>query len=432
MKLPFGIVGLRRQVLTAFALKGAAAVFSFALNWLIAHQFGAQGVGHFAIALTTAVFTSTFALAGLDFVLLRTVAVEHAAERTGVARTALFRIAKQTGLAALVLGGLLLLARDFIAGRFMAEPGVAPFLGIMAFLVPTWVAVRLASAALRGVGSITISQLIDGPIGTGLTAVVLGAAILGGMADSSLLPAALYCLFWAGAAAFGWLVLARTIRHCGPAGSFEDSLLRAGLPILCVGLSNLFVDWFATISLGAMRGPADAGLFRVAFQIVATLNLVVVAVEAILAPVIAASYSQGDNARIASVSRKAALAMFAVASPLFLVILIAPGWLMGIFGPAFVAGSTAVQILALGQAVNLLTGPVGTILIMTKHERWSLVYASAGAVLAAILSLLLIPRFGVNGAAIAVAATIAFRNFSALLIVQRVIGINFLFGRSNA
>lgn len=429
--LPIRLSGLRGQMMTAFALKGAAAVFSFALNWLIARQFGAEGVGNFAVALTSAVLGSTLALAGLEYVLVRTVAVEHGAGRSGVARSAVRRSIRQAGLFALVLAGCMFLSRELIADRIMTEPGVAPFLGIMAIAIPIIAMAKLISAALRGVGRIAVSQSIDGPIGTGLTAAVLGGAILGGMADSPLLPAILYCLFTGLGVILGWLVLRRAMRSWAPAEPFPESLLRAGVPILCVAISNLFVDWFATLMLSAEYGAAEAGLFRIAFQIVATLNLMIATMEAILGPVIADGYAKGDRARIASVSRKAALAMLGLASPLLLVILIAPGWLMGLFGPEFVAGAIALQILAVGQTVNLLAGPVGTVLIMTRHERWALGYGLAGAALAASLCWFLIPAYGVIGAAIAVSATMIFRRMAALIIVRQVVGIHF-FGRNRA
>lgn len=428
---PIRLSGLRGQMMTAFALKGAAAVFSFALNWLIARQFGAEGVGYFAVALTSAVLGSTLALAGLEYVLVRAVAIEHGAGRSGVARSAVARSARQAGLFALVLAASMFLSRDLIADRLLTEPAAAPFLGIMAAAIPIIAMMKLASAALRGVGRIAMSQSIDGPIGTGLTAAVLGGAILGGFAESSLLPAILYCIFAGLAALLGWIVLRRAMRSWAPAAPYHEPLLRAGVPILCVAVSNLFVDWFAVLVLSSEQGPAEAGLFRIAFQIVASLQLMIVTLESILGPVIADSYAKGDRARIASVSRKAALAMLALASPLLLLFAVAPGWVMGLFGPEFVAGAAALQILAVGQAVNLLAGPVGTVLIMTRHERWSLGYGVAGALLAALLCWFLIPPYGVIGAAIAVSATMIFRRLAALIIVRQVVGIHF-FGRNPA
>jgi O-antigen/teichoic acid export membrane protein len=412
-------------MVTAFALKGLAAVLSFTLNWLIARKFGPAGVGTFGVFLTTAVLTSTIALAGLDVVLVRTVAIERAAGRTGVARTAVVKIVGRAIAVSLTLALLLWLVRPLTAGVLINEPALASVLGVIAFAIPIITMSKLAAAGLRGVDRIAMSQSLDGPVGTGFAAIALGVVIFAGIPASPVLPTVLYCVFWGLAGAIGWLAFGQSIRKWDPAEPFDGALYRAGLPILCAALSLVFIDWFVTLLLSSTRSAAEAGLFRLAFQIVATVNLIIAASESILGPVIAASYDKGDKQRIASISRLAGLGILAASSPLLAAFFFAPHFVMSLFGPEFRAGAQVLQILALGQTVNLLTGPVGTILVMTKHERWLLAYSACGALLAAILGLALIPAHGVNGAAIAVAATIVFRNLAALLLVRVVVGINF-------
>lgn len=282
---------------------------------------------------------------------------------------------------------------------------------------------KLASAGLRGVDRVGVSLAIDGPIGTSMAAVLLAAATFMGLAQSNLLPGILYSVCWAVAASLGWLVFMRDIRAWGPPQSFNEALWPAGMPVVCSAVSLLFVDWFVMLQLSSERTVAEAGLFRVAFQIVATLNLIIAASESILSPVIAESFARGDKYRISRISRLTVVGMMAVGSPILLAVLFAPHFLMGMFGPDFAEGATALQILALGQAFNLLTGPAGSILIMTKHERWLLAYAVISALLAAALALVLIPLYGVNGAAVAVSGSMIFRKAFAMGLVRWVVGI---------
>lgn len=415
--------GLRTRMVIAFVLKGVAAVASFGLNWLIARHFGAHGVGQFALALTTTVITFTLAMAGLDTILVRTVAIERARNRPGVARSAVRKIVLHVLPVALVFGGLLFLGRDLVATYIAHEPTVAPMIGVMAFCVPILAMSKLASAGLRGVDRVGVSLAIDGPIGTSMAAVLLAAATFMGLAQSNLLPGILYSVCWAVAASLGWLVFMRDIRAWGPPQPFNEALWPAGMPVVCSAVSLLFVDWFVMLQLSSERTVAEAGLFRVAFQIVATLNLIIAASESILSPVIAESFARGDKYRISRISRLTVVGMMAVGSPILLAVLFAPHFLMGMFGPDFAEGATALQILALGQAFNLLTGPAGSILIMTKHERWLLAYAVISALLAAALALVLIPLYGVNGAAVAVSGSMIFRKAFAMGLVRWVVGI---------
>jgi O-antigen/teichoic acid export membrane protein len=67
-------------------------------------------------------------------------------------------------------------------------------------------------------------------------------------------------------------------------------------------------------------------------------------------------------------------------------------------------------ILAFGQLINVLFGPVGILLNMTGHERDTMRGLTMAAVLNVLLSLTLIPMFGINGAAIASAITLVICN----------------------
>lgn len=414
---------LRIQMAIGFAAKGLTAVFSFALNWLIAQRFGAHGVGLFGVAQTTALLGSTLALMGLEYVTVRQVAKFIKLGVSGEARRTLIAALRQTTVTALLLGGGLFLFSAPFATAVLNQGEVGPFLAVMAFSIPIVALAKIASAALRGSGHVLASQSIDGPIGTGLTAIVLAAAIYTGRASDPLLPAILYVVFGLLATAVAWWLLLRETRRWQPSAGEKPALIRMGVPILAIALSQMFVDWFALMVLTAQGDPAQAGLFRIAYQIVSVLNLLNVAGEGILAPVIAQEHAVGNKARIAVVMARTSALLIVLASPLLLVCFFAPEFILGLFGAEFTGAALALQILALGQLVNLALGPIGGVLVMTHNERWSLAYGIAAALMCAGLCLWLIPLYGTTGAAIAVTAAVLFRRLAAAAIVRFVVGI---------
>lgn len=423
LKARQAITPLRLQMAMGFAARGTSAVASFVLTWLIARQFGATGVGLYSIALTTATICATLSLGGLEYVTVRQAARLLKLDRPGEARRALSGAVRQVAFTSTILALALFALRVPIAERLLEQPQAAPFLGVMALAIPLLAFTRLASAALRGGGHVMISQVIDGPIGTGFAAVALAVLMWLGLANDRLITVVLYCLFASLAVIIGWAVLVRVVRGWGPAAGPRPMLLRTGIPILVITLSQLFVDWFALLVLTAEAGPAQAGLFRVAFQIVSVLNLLNVASESILAPVIAQEHAAGRMDRIAQVVSRTALLLVVAGAPLLLVCFFAPGWILGLFGAEFRVAATPLAILAGGQLVNLAMGPIGGVLIMTHHERWSLAYGVIAATGATALCLWLIPPLGVTGAAVAVTAATIFRRLSAAAIVRFVVGI---------
>ncbi len=405
-----------------FGVKGFGAVASFLFTWLVARAFGPAGVGAFGTALTTVQMLVILTLVGLDTILVRAVAVSLAQDRTGQARAALrtaLRIVLGVGI---VLTVAVLLFHQSIAIHLLGGPAIGPHLALMALLIPVSAYCRLVSTTLRGTGEIGRSQMVDGPLGTFLGALMLGGAILLGVAHNPLLPSLLYLLGWLVTLVVATLLLRRAIRGWGAAEPLDRPMVRPGLFILMSNANNFFVDWFATVVLAATHGPAEAGLFRVGYQIAASLKLLSTTSETILQPVFAASYQQGDVKRIARILRLTIVGLLVLSAPIAAAVLLAPHWIMNLFGKQFAAGALAMQILVLGQVASMIFASAGGVLMMAHRERLVMVLTILTVVLATILALTLIPAYGAVGAAIASVVPFVFLRFVSMIAV-RFIGI---------
>ena len=84
----------------------------------------------------------------------------------------------------------------------------------------------------------------------------------------------------------------------------------------------------------------------------------------------------------------------------------------------------ALIILCFGQVVNIVCGSVGMILLMTGHQRYSILSVIAAVLLNAGLNLLLIPSYGLTGTAIATAGSMAAWNFIMYIFVLKKTRIN--------
>ncbi len=412
----------------AFGLKIWTAVASFGVSWLIARQFGAAGSGHFGIAVSTLTILCFFVLGGLDVIMVRIAAGDLREGNRAAARGAIGRGALTVAVLAPVTIGVLWLLRDGFARDVLKQPGMTGLLGIMLWVTVPLALQRMASAGLRAAGYVFASQLFDGPVATTLNLLVMGAVALAGRGTLEL-SAAIYLAGVSIGCAGAWIVLRRVVRDW-PAALPPPviPLIIAGLPVLASNLSNLFTEWFTTVSLGASWPAAVVGQYRAAWQFVAVAGLVQIAMDTIIGPRIAAAARVGAMDEIAQIARKGLLLALALATPVFVVLIAFPAPLLGVFGPEFRGGALALQILAIGQLVRLASGPLGSILVMTGNQRWVLVYAGLGVALCVGFVALLVPAYGAVGAAIATSATVVLRNVAAGLIVQFRLGIN-LFSR---
>ena len=97
---------------------------------------------------------------------------------------------------------------------------------------------------------------------------------------------------------------------------------------------------------------------------------------------------------------------------------------MGVFGEEFIIGKTALVLITIGQFVNAASGSVGNIMNMTGREKPLRNILVIASILSVLLNYLLIPMYGINGAAVANMVSVVFWNLTAVIYTKVKIGIN--------
>jgi len=177
---------------------------------------------------------------------------------------------------------------------------------------------------------------------------------------------------------------------------------RTAAPLLVV---SLFANYFPEIML-IMLGPHVASdqiaIFNASYRLALVVNFGLGAVDAVCAPLAARLYAAGEFSELqAVVSRSAQLG--------FLGSLVAlAGYsafgssLLGLFGSEFVAGYETMLILIAALVVRAAAGPVISLLSVTGHQDRCLAVFASALVLSLILVNLLVPSYGIRGAAVTV------------------------------
>jgi hypothetical protein len=133
--------------------------------------------------------------------------------------------------------------------------------------------------------------------------------------------------------------------------------------------------------------------------------------------------ARGDRAQAQTVYQTATWWLIVVSWPLFLSLAVFGPALLGVFGSGFDDGATALAILSMAMLVNLGTGNVTVVLLMGGKSSWNLLNTAVALILNVGLNLVLIPRFGMEGAAIAWAVSIIVDNLMALTEVWLFLGM---------
>jgi O-antigen/teichoic acid export membrane protein len=177
------------------------------------------------------------------------------------------------------------------------------------------------------------------------------------------------------------------------------------LPLLAIALTSIVRDRAPVLVLGAVAGQAAAGLFAVAAGVTDIIAFVFLALSAPVAPAVARLHAAGKVLQLQHLATKSARVMVALAMPLAAILVAFGASILRLVGPDFVQAHRAVVILAIGQLVTAIFGSASTVLTMTGHERDTFKGSLLSALLSIGLNVALIPRWGLEGAAAAVAAS---------------------------
>ncbi len=110
--------------------------------------------------------------------------------------------------------------------------------------------------------------------------------------------------------------------------------------------------------------------------------------------------------------------IFLSSLPLLTLFISFPSFVLGFFGNEFITGTSALVFLSISQFVNAISGSVGYILQMTGKENVFQYIVFAATLINITLNLLLIPHYGINGAAFASMISLAFWNLISIVYIK--------------
>jgi O-antigen/teichoic acid export membrane protein len=399
----------------SLVLKLGSAGAIFMLGLVVARRFGAEGSGVFGVASTIMAIAVIGGLCGLDYSATRAISQYEAEERWPAMRAWV----RSAGLLMLGASGLFALitvaaagplSNLFGGGDAMTDAVIA--LGLASLPVA---ATRLLSALLRGSRRFVEASLVDPflvPAGTLLLVLIVPVGSVAALT-------VLYALVAAVVASGGLFLWRRTANARGERAVDLGArrVLKSSLPIYGTLLGAFATPWVTLLMLSAYATEAETGVYRVATQFGVLLSFILQAVENGMSPQFAALQATGDLHSVAVAARRMIVILLLVGGIPAVLIGVFADPVLGIFGPEFTSGATALRMLAGAQILLFVMGPVGSVLIMTGLGRLSFWNSMAGALLVLALSLLLIPPYGVNGAAAAAAIAFVARAVAATAIV---------------
>lgn len=418
----YAVLKSAAQVL-AIRLLGAGLTYASMVllaRWLGSYNFGIYAYVLVIVTLLGLAFSVGFNSSGLRFV------------SSYLARKKLRRLSgflsqsHKIVLALSVLGALTGLGVVFALRNVIESYYVAPLL-VGLLCVPVWTLLNQLEATARAFGWVNVAYVPGYILRPLLLMGFVGGLVLrGGTADA---VTALWSLIGAcaiAALAQGLMVYSGTRQHLrGVKPAFHTRVWFAiSLSFLMIDGFRMLLDNTDVLLIGRFLDPHSVAVYFAVIRTSGLVAFVSFSVIALAVPKFAEIHSTGTTQELQKFVSNVTQMMFWPSLLAAIALACIGPFLLSLFGADFASGYPTMLVVLTGLVLRSATLPVEYLLNMTGHHRDTMRVYALAALANIVLNLLLIPEFGIIGAAVGTYVAMIGGNFVLYRLVQKRLGVN--------
>ena len=395
-------------------------LFAYLTRVFIARNMGPEAYGLISIGIAIISIVTIFSLIGLEQGLIRFIAFYRGKKdlrRVKGSIISSFKIA----LPISIFFSIILFTLSEQIALFFSKPDLIPIIQIFSLVLPFSVIMTLSHSSLIGFKMIK-QKVYTVEIGKNLSTllVVLTLFYLG----FNLLGAVL-------AFGFGFVLSSLTglyylknkilsrFKKIKPIFVGKE-IISFSYPLLIAAVLLLIMSWTDVLFLGYFDTSANVGIYSAALNTCILLTFVLESFGFIFMPLISELHSQSKKEEIRKIYKSSTRWMFSIVFPIFLLFIFFPDKILNIlFGENFISGSQSLMVLAFGSLIVVSVGVTGRTITAIGKTKINFYLTSMGATLNIILNLILIPIYGIVGAAVATTSSLVLWNLLSLIYLHR-------------
>ena len=373
-------------------------------NVFLARVLGAAGFGLFALASTAYDVGLSFAGIGFNSSLTKFIPMYKAKGETGNIVGAFRHVVYCVIASSVVVGALILIFAGRIAARFH-KPEVVPLLEIVAAGIPTATLFIIYTTFTRSLHSMRASATLQNIY---VPLIFIGAFICFHFLGYGGVMSAVAALVLADAAG-GFLCIKHLLR-VEPGLRLPGRLDKAEKKELHKYSGTIFstnitatinTNW-DTVLLGAFTTSAEIGIYRAAATVTYFMSIVMNALNMVFPQMVSEQFARGDMEKIQSLYRIVTRWLIYLCLPVALFLSLFSREAMELsFGQQYASGGPVIIVLAAGYLVNSTIGHSAYLLLMMGKQKYYAANQIGVSILTVLLGFVLIPSYGLMGAAIA-------------------------------
>lgn len=397
---------LKKNFVGVFVFRATGAFLAFLIGVVLARLLGASNYGIYAYVMAWIAIITFITQFGFENYLPRETANYHVASQWTLLKGLLARshqiVFVLSVIAVLVGEYLLWLLRQYDSSMSIHAGQIGllllPFLSLSA----------VRGAFLQGLRRVNISQLPEQILSPFLFLIIIFISYFlfkkMNYSPAIMIGFQIVCAFiafFAGGLFLKWFLPSEVKNAKAEYKTVVWS--KTAFAFLLLNSASLIYSQTGIVLLGILKDSQSVGVFNIVTSLSIKVAFIASVFNAVIAPIIAQLYAQKSMDQLQRLVSIGARFVSLLTLPIVVGLLLGGHWFLAkIYGPVFGAlGSEALCMMAVSQLINALIGPVVIILYMTGYEKEALRIIVISMFINVIFNMILIPTYGINGAAIA-------------------------------
>lgn len=408
----------------SFLIRIGGQIMGFLLSFIIAHYYGAQGLGSFVLAITVLRIFTLLAKLGLDTTSVRFIA--SFAKQNKWKNISLFR--RKTLVLLCITSVISSLIMYILSQNISLILNIKlQYLQMASYFVLPMTFFVLHYQSLKGLKKIAEFSFFYRM--SQATFTIISIYIISIFISDEIVPiyAYLSALLIVSVLSFisykYWFIKSKKVNHEEIIENLKiKDILKISIPLMFAQSVQFIMAWTDKLMIGNMLDPESVAVYGVAFRFSMIVSITLMAVNSIAAPKFAEKFAMNDTNSMAKIAIQSSKLIFWTTLPFAAILLIFPKFFMALYGTEFLVGFEVLRLLIIGRLINAFSGSVGNLMQMSGQQNSYMSILIIGAIINIGLNLLLIPKYGIDGAAYASIVSMSFWNLSMVYMVKKKFG----------
>lgn len=185
----------------------------------------------------------------------------------------------------------------------------------------------------------------------------------------------------------------------------SSSILKTSYPMALSAISFFLMQSTDVLFISAYDTFDSVAYYSIAVKLASVTALALISVNIVIAPKIATIYNDKNFYELKSILKKATRVNVVISLPIIIVLLCFSEYILSTFGINYVLAKSALWVLLIAQFFNSVTGPSALYLNMTGRQKKLNVILLISLLINIVLNIILVPAYGMLGAAISTTAS---------------------------